>query len=434
MNTMKYILSFKDFLVESKLFEGGAAGHMASVFEFQDLTFKELKDLIQVAVHGKFTEENFVTEKVDGMNLFITLFNNQLYAVRNKTQIKKGIDSYLSLQGVKDKFEGRGDIQDAFTLAMEDLTDAILSLSPQKQEEIFGTEGRRFMSIEIVYPATENTIPYGHSFIVFHGVQEYDESGEMVDLKPELGDKLGKMLKQINKNVQNTFTIQGPNVLKIKPLENADNKEKKYLSDLLAIMDKHNLKDEDTIYDYHYKCLSPFVLDEISKLQLNLEQEVIDKLLNRLITRDAASYPYRAIKNDIHNQEFIEWYKQFEEEKSTKEYTKNVEPIKLLFLKLGSEILANTTNLLAISNNDSKEKLIQKVEQVKKMLDDKEIESDSRIQFLERQLRYINEIGLDKLIPTEGFVINYNGKLLKFTGLFQVIHQFISFLKFDYGK
>jgi len=51
--------------------EGGAYGHMAHPFDDKDLTFKDLKNIIEMGLGGQLDREDNVTEKLDGQNLMI---------------------------------------------------------------------------------------------------------------------------------------------------------------------------------------------------------------------------------------------------------------------------------------------------------------------------------------------------------------------------
>ena len=54
------------------LIEGGAYGHMAHPFDDKDLTFGDLKKIIENGLGGKLSREDNVTEKLDGQNLMIS--------------------------------------------------------------------------------------------------------------------------------------------------------------------------------------------------------------------------------------------------------------------------------------------------------------------------------------------------------------------------
>mgnify|MGYP001398489467 FL=1 len=54
------------------LLEGGAYGHMAHPFDDKDLTFGDLKKIIENGLGGKLNREDNVTEKLDGQNLMVS--------------------------------------------------------------------------------------------------------------------------------------------------------------------------------------------------------------------------------------------------------------------------------------------------------------------------------------------------------------------------
>ena len=76
LNTEKYQPLTKkwwdDVVRKELLIEGGAYGHMAHPFDDKDLTFKDLKNIIDMGLGGQLNREDNVTEKLDGQNLMIS--------------------------------------------------------------------------------------------------------------------------------------------------------------------------------------------------------------------------------------------------------------------------------------------------------------------------------------------------------------------------
>ena len=76
LNTEKYQPLTKDWWSDTVrkelLLEGGAYGHMAHPFDDKDLTFKDLKNIIEMGLGGQLNREDNVTEKLDGQNLMIS--------------------------------------------------------------------------------------------------------------------------------------------------------------------------------------------------------------------------------------------------------------------------------------------------------------------------------------------------------------------------
>ena len=67
---------------------GGAAGHMAHPFDDMELTFGDLKKIINMGLGGNLSREEGVTEKLDGQNLMVSWKDNKLVAARNKGHLK----------------------------------------------------------------------------------------------------------------------------------------------------------------------------------------------------------------------------------------------------------------------------------------------------------------------------------------------------------
>ena len=86
-------------------------------FDDKDLTFGDLKKIVDLGLQGKLDLEETPTEKTDGQNLMITLKKDKLLAARNKGQIKDKGKKAMDVVAVARKFQGRGDIKDAFVFA-----------------------------------------------------------------------------------------------------------------------------------------------------------------------------------------------------------------------------------------------------------------------------------------------------------------------------
>jgi len=75
LHVEKYQLLTKDWWndeLRELITEGGAYGHMAHPFDDKDLTFKDLKNIIERGLGGELNREDNVTEKLDGQNLMIS--------------------------------------------------------------------------------------------------------------------------------------------------------------------------------------------------------------------------------------------------------------------------------------------------------------------------------------------------------------------------
>jgi len=189
---------------EQILTEGGAYGHMAHPFDDKDLTFKDLKNIIERGLGGELNREDNVTEKLDGQNLMISWKNGKLITARNKGHLKNKGKTALSVKGVASKFAGRGRIRDAFVFAVNDLQKAVSSLSKKQQDKIFG-QGSIWMNLEVLWPKSENVINYDVTQIIFHGALKYDDSGRAIGQARDSGRMLQGMIKQVNQHIQKKY-------------------------------------------------------------------------------------------------------------------------------------------------------------------------------------------------------------------------------------
>ena len=220
----------KDRVVkEEMIMEGGAYGHMSHPFDTDiNLTFGQLKDIVNRALEGTL---EFTREKTDGQALAVSWRDGRLVAARNKGHLKNKGENALDIKGVSDKFQGRGGLSDAYNFAMKDLSKAISSLSDAQRKKVF-KEGACFMNLEVIYPTSVNVIAYGQALLVFHGTMEYNDEGVAIGENTEAARILAGMIKQVNKDVQYNYTIQGPPIVKL-PKSQQEPAENGFLLSLL---------------------------------------------------------------------------------------------------------------------------------------------------------------------------------------------------------
>ena len=268
--------------------EGGAYGHMAHPFDDKDLTFGDLKKIIENGLGGQLNREDNVTEKLDGQNIMVSFKDGKLIAARNKGHIKNGGKTALDKKGIASKFKGRGAIRNAFVYAMNDLEKAIKSLSDKQRDKIFNN-GYNFMNLEVMYPSSANVIDYDKAQIVFHGTLEYDESGTAIGQPSDSARMLAGMIKQVNQDVQKHYKIGKPQFLQVPKVQDFGKKKKVYLNRLKRNMKlqadptiiygllpdfdgnitKANLKDKNNPYNtYQISGLPPTPISTISKSSL----------------------------------------------------------------------------------------------------------------------------------------------------------------------
>ena len=402
-------------LGEGMIMEGGAYGHMSHPFDTDiNLTFGQLKDIVNRALEGTL---EFTREKTDGQALAISWRDGRLVAARNKGHLKNKGENALDIKGVSDKFQGRGGLSDAYNYAMKDLSNAISSLTDKQRDKIF-KQGACFMNLEVIYPTSVNVIPYGQALLVFHGTMEYNDEGVAIGENGEAARILAGMIKQVNKDVQDNYTIQGPPVVKLPKSQDLSKKRAKYSSQISKLQKEFGLKDTDGVANYHQAWWeqwvdknSPSTLDNKTKMGLVKRWAFMDK-------------KFRLDKKNISDEKTLEWAKKTDKEDQKKISKKNLMKFEQIFLGLGAEVLEFTSSALTVNPDkavrDMKKRIDKTIKDVKKSGDPKKIEK------LKLELQRLNSIGgKDKIVPNEGIVFLYNGNTFKLTGTFASVNQIL---------
>ena len=407
---------WKGIINKILLTEGGAAGHMNHPFDDRELTFGEMKELVKLSLQGKLNVESDVTEKTDGQNLAVTYKNGKVGAARNKSTIKEP----MSIDAVAAKFEGRGDIKDAFVNSMTDLENALKELDEDTLNNVF-QKGTNFLNMEIIYPATKNVITYGpQAYLQFHGLDKYDLETAKKIKSSGVPDSLKNLTQNVNTRNQDTFEIIPPKVITTKAAADFDKKEPYFLNQIEKLQKEYSLSDDDPVLTYHEKWWE----ENIDKKFPNVTEEEKDALVRRWASFKK-DYPLRKIADETTRQAVIEYDKQ-----EFKQINKqNVYKFEKIFLELGVDVLSNVDNYLAVNPKESVKELRKDIQSViKQIKDSKDLDV---LKKLEYQLKRIQDIGgFDKLVPSEGIVFTYKGKTYKLTGLFAPVNQLLGLTKY----
>ena len=412
------------------LLMGGAYGHLNHPFDNNNLTFSDFRTLIINTLQGNLSNDGTVTEKTDGQNIMISWKNGKLIAARNGGHIKNFGAAALSISGVKSMFAGRGDLEKAFVSAMVDLSRAIGGLSNKQKDKIFA-EGKKFMSLEIIYPKTANVIPYDKSLLQFHGTIEYNAAGAPIGSDSGSARILAGMIKQINQSVQKTFSVTGPFVAKLPKVKNFSQRQSYFLGKLNTLQNNYGLRSTDTLADYHQKYWMEYILNGANQTDFrNITNDILVKLTKRWAFFDK-SYKIPQIKKDLKEDhpKFLEWVLSTDKNDHAKLQKQHIRDWEVLFFELGAEILKNLSEFIAANPAAAvqriKNDLSSAISKVKNSKDPKVLNT------LKTQLDRLNAIGgLDAVVPTEGITFMFRGKLYKYTGAFAPANQILGMLKY----
>ena len=414
---------WKDLLVE-----GGAYGHMAHPFDDKELTFGDLKKIIELGLGGQLSREDNVTEKLDGQNLMVSWIDNKLRIARNKGHIKNFGKTSLDANGIKSKFEGRGNIADAFNFAVKDLEKAINSLSTKQQDKIFNN-GKHWMNLEVMWPQSSNVIDYDVAQIVFHGALIYDDKGNVRGEVKGSARILAGMIQQRNQNIQKKYSIGKPNFLTVPKHQDFGKLKSKFLSQLDKLKNQYALKDTDTLALYHQSYWEEYIYNAAQQFGYNISDDILVNLTKRWAFFDK-SYKIPTIKTDLKDEpKFLEWVLTTEKLDHSKMVKDNMKPFEILFFQVGSEILKNVEGYIAVNPD----KAVQSMRKgLSKAITDLKSSSDvKKLDRLKTQLDRFEAIGgMDAIVPSEGIVFKYKGNTYKFTGAFAPVNQIMGLITF----
>lgn len=415
---------FGEVLKDEKplLKEGGAAGHMTHPFEDFGLTFGDMKEMFRLGLSGKITVEGNPTEKLDGQNLFASFREGKLYAARNKSDIKNGGMDY---QTIKTKFSGRGSIEEAFTFAFSDLEKAIQTLTTKQQEKIF-KGGKAWMNLEIMYPQSENIINYDGAYIVFHGVSLYNDSGEKIEDYPEYARILAGMIKQVNANSQETFSITKPKTVVVGKTKRFNQRLQYFIGKLTALQNKMQCEDTDTIGLWHQRWWEKYIKKNTKEAGITIDSDTLKNLTTRWAFGEKS---FALNSKNISDPNLLTWAKEVDRVKVMEQMKKNVLPFELLVLEFGAEVLKNVSDVMSVNPSKTTKKLKTDVQRAIETLSTSNKLED--INVLKTQLRRINGAGgIGAIVPLEGIVFTFNGKTYKLTGVFAPINQLLNYFRF----
>ena len=157
-------------------------------------------------------------------------------------------------------------------------------------------------------------------------------------------------------------------------------------------------------------------------------------LVNRWAHMNPGAYTVNNMKKDItprHDDprayKFLKWALAFDRTSKQDQFKDNVAPFERIFLDVGAEILKNARGLLSLSPNAEsiRNELDRTIVQLSSSKDIKKIKQ------FRQQLKRLEDVGMDNLVPTEGIVFVFNGKIFKLTGTFAPLNQLIGLLKYS---
>jgi hypothetical protein len=280
--------------------------------------------------------------------------------------------------------------------------------------------------MELIYSANPNVIHYDVDVIQFHGVKETDGEGNIIGEQPKAASEIAKVLKDLNANVGSKFTVIPPQIIKLRKDMDFDQNQAKFIKKVHDLRDRFGLTDSDEVSRYH----EMWWREQIEQLFGDFPQNIKEGLLLRWAYDDKKTFNMRDL-GKLLSKEQEAAVKQFDKEDVKKKYKENIRPFEDLFLELGSIILKNASNFLAISPDKEMQRLHNEIRtEADKIMKSGDVNQIAKV---EAELARLDRIGgVESIIPTEGMVFRYKGHTYKLTGTFAAINQLMGIIK--YGR
>jgi cytidyltransferase-like protein len=404
---------------------GGLAGHMSHLYGNPNLTFSQIKDVLQKASEGELQG----TEKTDGQNLYISysVRDGKAKAARNKGNIKGG---GLDAKGLAQKFSEHSNpnLVKAFVDAFTAFEKAVNMFPEDVQVQIFGPDANVFYNAEIQDPRTANVINYDTKNLNIHrsGHAEFDrETGKVTD-KDVTNN--ARMLEDALESVQDRMQAEefGVQVNAFKGLKGlADDKALKAALDRLEKeISAEGISDSQSIGEYLVSRV-----DNIIKSKIKLSQETRKELVRRILKQKGATV--RTVLATLSKgDERIPMVRQFINDAGVIIKTA-IFPVEDIVHDFSVEMLRGLESAFVLNNEAEVDRLRADVADAIEKIQASGNEDAMKI--LQQHLMKLKDV---KNISTaaEGFVFDYDGHTYKFTGNFAPVNQILGLFKYGRGK
>ena len=282
------------------------------------------------------------------------------------------------------------------------------------------------LSLEIMTPITQNTVPYGQNMLVFHGVIEYDNDGNNLGEDKGAAIELGKIIEDANLAAQETFYVRGPQSLEIKAFPNTSKRKGYYNKKLKEIMNDTGTSLSSTVGEYAVGMGVRVLKDYMSADSISIDDRYLEDLARRIAGINK-SYKAGDIKKDLGEAGL--WYLDLEKKEAKKMKRLVYSPLENLFIEIGTEMMKNMSAFLSANPTSSAEEMRKEIDATIAKI--RKVGTEEQLNKLEHELqRVVAAGGIDSIVPTEGITFVFKGKVYKYTGIFAPIHQIRTMLGF----
>lgn len=403
----KLIFGNNTQLYRCRKFEGGAAGHMSHIYDYTELTLRDVKGLIRNLFSGKIE----ATEKLDGMNIQCTMNNDgNVVFIRNKgnlNSLKGGMDA----DDVAANWEGKESIAKVYMSAYETI------------EKVFKKIGKKFFNpdkntkilanCECITAGRTNILLYASDQVDFHNLWVYKRNDE--NSQWEKDDVTTNGIEVLEKACEDIDGAQ----LTPKVIIRVTEKSKKILVDYIKEIDRvfkdAGCSEKSTIDDYKHARFEAICNDK--HRWITSSEEGMHALYNRWFNDD------KSVKLTM----IRKMYADYADELANVDYKKIVgscmRPLDTFFSKLGNAVISLCDGIANAGIESSvTDRLSNDLEEI--VTEIRTNGSNELKNKLSVQLDRLAQLG-NKLNATEGIVFKYKDRLMKITGSFACVNQIL---------
>lgn len=386
--------------------EGGAAGHMAHIMDYSDMTCNDICELVSDMFGGKVTD---ITEKIDGMNLQASVNNSgEVIYIRNKSDINSQ-QGGMTLGDMVSRWADKEHVRNTMTSAGEVIRQVLTKVG----KSFFNPDDktRLFVNCEAIVSGKTNILQYATSQVDFHDIFVYN----LTDNGWEHVETTKKGLNKIQAACEGVDKAQLTPEVVIKVTEKSAQKEQQYINVFHKLWDDAGLDYRTSIDDYKY--------DRFEKYMKKNHPWVLDNMEGR-------NYLYERLVNGskvVNIRALRKLYPGHEEELAAMENTKGelmdiryyvVKHLDETFIKFGNDIIKLCDGFVNGTDTQAIDVLLADLKDALKAAE--KIGDDTLNHRVAIQMQRLcgGNIEAAELNNSEGIVFNYKGRTMKVTGSF----------------
>lgn len=398
---------------------GGVAGHLSHLHESMDLTFGEIKDILQNVATANLD----VLEKVDGQNIFFgwDASTGQVRTARNSGDIAKG---GMTPKEYASKWKGHP-AESAFMNGFKAIEQAIKSLSKRDLVSIFGKNNDRYVNAEIMYSANPNMIQYDGNYIVVHNLQSFEDGAQGVVDTGEF-DKLVAAIDGFDAQIsQEQWKVHGPQLVALKDIS-----EGKHYEKLAADLDKASggMSDSSTIGDFVAEKLRAGAVGNL-KMPVERQEQLITRIVGLVRGEDPESMPdLRELKKGLDKATQTKMSEMASTSNARATVSTLTAPLERAISDFAIEVLRGMQSFFVSDHDTEVLRLRADLEDsIKKLQASRGPDAQKMADTLKRQMEKLGNVE-NVAQSIEGVVFEYppgSKQLYKLTGSFAMVNQIV---------